>query len=94
MISKTGIVVIFMTFYAVIFAFVGFAYGSQNTPTQATGLQSVSPSFLDNIFTYFSNVITGFLNMPIWLSGIVLVPFVSGLVFILITSLPTVNGGS
>ena len=88
--TKTGMVIMFSIFYGVIFAFIGYAYGTNN-PVSTT---NPVPSLLSNISNYFSAVITGFANMPIWLSGIVLTPFVAGIIFLMITSLPTMSGGS
>lgn len=91
--SKTGIFVVFAVFYATLFAFISFAYGTNN-PINKTAISDYNDTFFEPITKFFSNIIYGFTNMPLWLSGILLVPLVAGMGFLIITSLPTMNGGA
>lgn len=84
-ITKSILILLLLLFYGSIFIFYGFAFGSTsdiNTSSDSIGRFS------------FDNIITGIINVPIWINAIVFTPLVITLIFVIVTSLPTFNGGS
>jgi hypothetical protein len=93
--TKTVFLFLTLVFYAVIFVFVGFAYGDNNTQIDKGNVKDYC--FL-NICTsnlgFTGQIIAGFNDIPIWINAIIFTPLILTLTFLFITSLPTMSGGS
>lgn len=85
-ITKSVLVLLLLLFYGCIFVFYGYAFSTSDTDI-GTSNQSLGT------FT-FSNVITGIMNVPFWINAVIFTPLVLTLTFLIVTSLPTFNGGS
>lgn len=93
--TKTVFLFTILVFYAVIFTFVGFAFGSADSGIQQGIVED--KCFLNICISdlgFVGNIITGFTNVPVWVNAIIFIPLALTVGFLIITSLPTMSGGS
>lgn len=103
--SKTGFILGLSIFYSVLIVFLGVVdleNIDSETQTIDTAIEDSNVttdagffSILSNIgiFKFFGNVITGIGAFPIWLNSIIFAPLIITLIYLIVTSLPTFNGG-
>ncbi|HUS48825.1 MAG TPA: hypothetical protein VMZ91_01560 [Candidatus Paceibacterota bacterium] len=86
--TKSGIVFTLVLFYTCVFIFIGAIYSTEiiDSTDNPTGFSQFGGGF-------FGNIILGINDMPIWLNAIVFTPLVILLSWVVISSLPLINGG-
>lgn len=85
MISKSGLLIVLMIFYGLFTTIYGmFFYDINNLELKSIGFSDIT----------FNNIVIGVSNAPILLNIVVFLPLFLGFLFIIISSLPTFNGGS
>lgn len=87
MITKSILVLLIGLFYAGVLLFYGFAFGN------SVDVSTASETLPAHSFS-FSNIITGLLNVPFWINAIIFTPLLVTVIFLIVSSLPTFNGGS
>jgi len=84
--SKTGIVLGFSVFYAIIITLLGFYGGtfdnSNNTVQNGTGLASTW------------NIVAGIETIPTWMNVVLFGSMLIAITWLITSSLPTLSGGS
>lgn len=89
--SKSELLFTTMVFYIILSLFVGF----WNTSFSDNTLTGEEKTLTDNNkFNFLPSIITGYTELPLWLNIALFVPLTITLLFVVITSLPTFNGGS
>ena len=89
--TKTELLFIFLMFYTILTVIMAFIGGTVNADLQAeTSDLSGESSIFKNIFT---NIVSGYGILPWWVNLIVFSVPVIVLLWIIISSLPTMNGG-
>jgi len=76
---------IYYTVLSITMSFIGGTIANIESPNITT---------YDNIIQPFSNVITGFSALPSWINTLLFTPLIITLTWIVVSSLPTINGGS
>lgn len=87
--TKTGILIVIITFYAVLYIFTGYAsaYFNSDITLEETDVNNT------NFFDFIGFVISGITEIPIWLNSIIFGSLILIITWILVSSLPTFNGG-
>jgi hypothetical protein len=93
--SKTGFLILILTFYGLIFVLYGFVFNIPHNVdgTCPSGINCESETLTGTSFS-FGGIITGISGSPWWVNTILFAPLVISLAFIIVTSLPTFNGGA
>jgi hypothetical protein len=93
--TKTVFLFITLVFYAVIFVFIGFAYGDDNSQiTSATIQDYCFLGICTSNLGFAGQIIAGLNEIPAWVNAVIFTPLIFTLTFLFITSLPTMSGGS
>jgi len=87
MLNKSELLLVIILFYAFLSVFMGMIGNSLNMDL---GEQS---NTIDNKISVIDNVITGYTAFEWWVTVLIFTPLISVLGFVLISSLPTFNGG-
>jgi len=85
--SKTEILFTLIVFYTLLSITMMFIGSSIN-------IESPTLSTYDNVILPFDNIITGFSSLPVWINTLLFTPLLLLLTWIIVSSLPTINGGS
>lgn len=87
--TKTGILFVVIIFYVVIITFIGYINAYFNYDT-AINQDNVNNS---GFFSFLGLVITGIVGLPVWINTILFGSLTLILSWIILSSLPTFNGG-
>ena len=79
--TKTGILFVIIIFYAFITIMIAYFFGLESNNIYSTEEK-----------TFFSLVITGFTGLG-WLNAVIFTPLLLVIAWIILSSLPTINGG-
>ena len=86
--SKTQILAFILLFYTVLTIYMGFIGSTINTNLDADYGEA------NNKLMSIDNIISGYSLLPVWINTIIFSTFILVLTFIIVTSLPTFNGGA
>jgi hypothetical protein len=92
--SKSAIVFIFIIFYAILTVFVGLISNYFGIVSGVTTASTTCTWWGCDVLDVLGNIITGYAILPVWLNIILFGTMTITLTFIIVTSLPTFNGGS
>lgn len=85
MISKTGLLILLIFFYGFVLSIYGmFFYDISSVETTGISFGDIS----------ITNIIKGISNAPTLLNVVIFTPLFLGLVFLIVSSFPTFNGGA
>ena len=88
--SKIGILFTVLMFYSITFIFIGYYYGDTARVNQIPATTAGGSS----LFGFIGNIISGVSGLPWWVNTIVFTPLIIILGWIIVSSLPTINGGA
>jgi hypothetical protein len=90
--TKTGILITLLMFYAVLFVLIGLSYSNTNIVQnqQISGYSVLGSS----AFGFFGKIFSGVSVLPWWVNSIIFTPLIIGIVWIIVSSLPSFNGGA
>lgn len=89
-ITKSVFLFLILIFYGAMFTFIGLAFGSSEGYIESGTVAEGGTTF----FSFIGNIIVGLKNVPLWINALLFTPLIITLTFMIITSLPTFNGGS
>ena len=89
--TKTGILLTLLVFYAVLFVLIGFSHGSTQI-IEHDGISKYSVLGFST-FGFLGDIFSGISELPWWINSIIFTPLVIIIAWIVVSSLPTFNGG-
>ena len=94
MANKSELVLFLILFYVILSVIIGFISNSVNSNLAdvSSDFDSTSQNIDKGVFT-FSDIITGYTSLPFWANLIIFGTFITLLTWIIVSSLPTINGG-
>jgi uncharacterized membrane protein YhdT len=87
--TKTGILFTVLVFYGVLFIIIGFYYGDTGRVSQISSTTAGGGTF----FSFIGQIISGIVGLPWWVNSIIFTPLIIMIGWIIVSSLPTLNGG-